>query len=149
MALEAAQMELEEELEEPLALSEELAEELEEEKSSVPGGTAAITVWTAKRGRVYEKKQQPPFTLEVPKMRACGEKARPLISRAFELAVAETGYRILVLWVPEDPFTGQVYYLVPLKMKLRKRKTTCVRVFRDIDDAIAYAMKPPRGSEPA
>jgi hypothetical protein len=66
-------------------------------------------------------------------MRACGEKARPLLSRAMELAVAETGYRILALWVPEDPFTGVIHYLVPIKIRLRGRKRLCVRVFRDIE----------------
>ena len=141
MALELPELEPEEELE-PIEM-------MEEEERLLPGGTAAITVWIAGRGRVYEKRQQPPYQLEVPRMRACGDKARPLLSRATELAVAETGYRILVLWVPDDPFTGSVYYLVPLKMRLRGRKRLCVRVFRDPEDAVQYAGKPPRGTEPA
>jgi len=121
----------------------------EQEERILPGGTAAVTVWIRDRGRVYEKRPQPPFSVDVPRMRACGEKARPLISKAMELAVAETGYRILVLWVPDDPFTGSVYYLVPLKMKLRGRKRLCVRVFRDLEDAVQYAGRPPRSTEPA
>ncbi len=141
MALELPELEPEEELE-PIEIEEE-------EERLLPGGTAAVTVWIAGRGRVYEKRQQPPYQLEVPRMRACGDRARPLLSRAMELAVAETGYRILVLWVPDDPFTGSVYYLVPLKMRLRGRKRLCVRVFRDLEDAVQYAGKPPRGTEPA
>jgi len=134
---------------EPVEDIEELELVEEEEERLLPGGTAAVTVWVSGRGRVYERKQQPPYQLEVPRMRACGEKARPLIARAAELAVAETGYRILVLWVPDDPFTGRVYYLVPVKTRLRGRKRLCVRVFHDLDDAVHYAGKPPRGAEPA
>ena len=124
-------------------------EEAGEQETLTVAGTAAVLVWTAEEGRRYIRKPQPPYTLQVPKLRACGDKARQILAKAEELAVTETGYRVLKLWVPHDMFTGTVYYIVPIKTKLRGRKKTCVRVFADLDDAIHYALNPPRGIEPA
>jgi hypothetical protein len=112
-------------------------------------GTLALRVWTFEDGVVYERKPAPPYTITVPKMRTCGDKAREIISKAEPLAVSDTGYRIMVLWVPDDPFEGRVYYVVPIKARVRGRKRVCVRVFENLDDAILYTLYPPRGSEPA
>jgi hypothetical protein len=112
-------------------------------------GTLAVRVWTADGGVVYERKPEPPYTVSVPRMRTCGDKAREIIGKAELLAVSETGYRIMVLWVPDDPFEGRVYYVVPIKARVRGRRRLCVRVFESLDDAILYTLYPPRGSEPA
>ncbi len=112
-------------------------------------GTLAVRVWTLEDGVVYERKPDPPYTVTLPKTRACGDRAKEILGKAEPLAVSETGYRILKLWVPDDPFTGRVYYIVPIKAKVRGRKRTCIRVFENLDDAVMYTLYPPRGSEPA
>ncbi|ABM80009.1 hypothetical protein [Hyperthermus butylicus] len=124
-------------------------EENEEQETLTAAGTAAVLVWTAEEGRRYIRRPQPPYALQVPKLRTCGDKTRQILAKAEELAVTDTGYRILRLWVPDDAFTGTTYYIVPIKTRLRGRKRTCIRIFADLDDAVHYALNPPRGTEPA